>query len=96
MLDRIKIALRITSSAYDEEIEQLILAAKTDLYLSGVEREHLEGEDGDGIDAILERAITTYCKANFGMDNPDSEKFQRSYDSLKNHLGLSSDYGDRP
>jgi len=43
-------------------------------------------------DALIVRAIVTYCKANFGWDNKDSEKLQQSYEMLRNHLTLSTDY----
>ena len=42
--------------------------------------------------ALIKRAIILYCKANFGLDNKDSEKYNKSYDLLKQHLALSGDY----
>ncbi|WP_313413143.1 phage head-tail connector protein [Sedimentibacter sp.] len=44
------------------------------------------------MDPLIKRAITLYCKANFGYDNPDAERFAESYKMLKIHLALSSDY----
>ena len=43
-------------------------------------------------DPLIRQAIKTYCKANFGLDNKDSEKYQSSYDMLKQHLSLCGDY----
>ncbi len=86
MLTEIKLALRITSSAYDDEISSIIEACKLDLKLAGV-----TALDELNPDALIVRAITLYAKANFGF-NSDSEKYQRSYDMLKTSLSLAGDY----
>lgn len=85
MLESIKLALRIKSSAFDMEIYDLMQAAKLDLYISGIKNISEE-------DPLIQQAIKTYCKANFGLDNKDSEKYQKSYDMLKQHLSLCGDY----
>lgn len=85
MLESIKLALRIKSSAFDMEIYDLMQAAKLDLYISGIKNISEE-------DHLIQQAIKTYCKANFGLDNKDSEKYQKSYDMLKQHLSLCGDY----
>lgn len=85
MLESIKLALRIKSSAFDEEIIELIESSKTDLKISGIT--NIKEED-----PLIRQAIKTYCKANFGLDNKDSEKYQASYDSLKQHLSLCGEY----
>lgn len=85
MLTSIKLALRIKSSAFDEEITELIESSKIDLQISGITKIK---ED----DPLIRQAIKTYCKANFGLDNKDSEKYQSSYESLKQHLSLCGDY----
>lgn len=89
MLEKIKKSLRITHTKLDDEITDLIQSAKLDLSISGV----VNITDSD---ALIIRAVTVYCKANFGFDNPDSEKFQKSYDMLKMHLALCSDYNTLP
>jgi uncharacterized phage protein (predicted DNA packaging) len=85
MLESVKLALRVTVSDFDEEIQDLIDAAKRDLEIVGV-------DIIDEKDPLIRRAIITYCKANFGYDNPEAERFQQSYDMLKQHLSLSYDY----
>lgn len=85
MLESIKLALRIKSSAFDTEIKDLIEAAKLDLSISGI-------KNTKETDPLIQQAIKTYCKANFGLDNNDSEKYQKSYDMLKQHLALCGDY----
>lgn len=85
MLESIKLALRIKSSAFDSEINDLIESAKLDLKMSGIVN-LIE------TDPLIIQAVKTYCKANFGLDNKDSEKYQSSYNSLKYHLTLCDDY----
>jgi uncharacterized phage protein (predicted DNA packaging) len=85
--DDVKLALRISNSAYDNEITDLIAAATKDLTESGV-----TAAAAVDTDTLIKRAIVTYCKAHFGWNNPDSERLQRAYDLLKGHLTLTADY----
>jgi len=85
ILEDVKLALRITNTALDTEINDLIAACKIDMSLSGV-------KEISDTDAIVKRAIITYCKSNFGLDNKDSEKYQSSYELLRNHLSMSVEY----
>ena len=85
MLEKVKLALRIKSNKLDEEITDLIEACKIDLSLSGVKRIK-------DTDSLIQQAIKLYCKANFGLDNKDSEKYQKSYEMLKISLSLCGDY----
>ena len=85
MLQKIKDALRVSGEALDEEIQDLIHAAKADLQLSGIVK--------DENDPLITRAITIYCKAHFGYEDPaQAELFLRSYLALKAHLALSKEY----
>ncbi len=94
MLEGVKLSLRITNTAFDEEIKDLIAAAKLDLGISGVKKIETKDEEDKLIvsDPLIKRAVTLYVKANFGWDNPDSERLQESYLMLKQHLSLSGDY----
>ena len=83
--EKVKLALRIRSNAYDIDIYDLIESAKLDLSISGVKK--IDEED-----PLIQQAIKTYCKANFGLDNKDSEKYQKSYDMQKQNLSLCGDY----
>ena len=87
MLESIKLALRIKSSVFDEEISDLIQSAEIDLKISGI----INAKEDD---PLIRQAIKTYCKANFGLDNKYSEKYQASYESLKQHLSLCGDYNE--
>lgn len=89
ILNDVKVALRVaaTTTAFDGEVQDLINAAIADLKLAGVTTAKAVDTD-----PLIKRAIVTYCKANFGYDNPDAGRFWRSYESLKNHITLSADY----
>lgn len=86
ILADVKTALRVTVDAYDTELTGLIAAAKTDLKIAGVT---LPAE----LDAIVERAIITYCRVHFG--SPTDGEFSRlkaSYDEQKAQLSMATGY----
>jgi hypothetical protein len=83
-IDEVKLALRVSSTAFDAEIESIIAACKRDLSMAGVKM-ILDG------DPLIRQAIKLYAKANFGYDE-SSEKFTKAYESLKNSMSLSGDY----
>ena len=85
MLEKVKLALRVSGNIFDLEIQDLIDAAKLDLKITGVVKVN-------DTDPLIQRAIIVYCKANFGYDNNETERFQKSYDMLKQHLSLAGDY----
>lgn len=84
MLEKVKLALRITTDAFDFELLDLIEAARQDLGIAGVV---IPAE----IDAIVSRAIITYCRLNFG--EPDEyDRLKRSYDEQKAQLSMATGY----
>ena len=89
LIDDIKASLRIASATtvFNAEIADLILSAKAELGISGVLDEHILDTD-----ALIKRAVTYYCKANFGWDNPDAERLNKSWDALRRHITLSKEY----
>lgn len=86
MLDKVKTALRVTTNAFDAEIADLIAAACADLGIVGVEAVATTS------DALLIRAIITYCRTNFGSPE-DYERLKRSYDEQKAQLLTADGYG---
>ena len=82
MLDNVKTALRITTDAYDDELTDLIAAAQIDLQIAGV-------VIPEELDAIVRRAIVTYCKANFGLPD-DYDRLKKSYDEQKAQLSTAT------
>ena len=47
----------------------------------------------DDADGTVRLAIKVFCKAHFGMDNPDAERYARTFDELVTMMHGSSDYG---
>lgn len=84
MLEKVKLALRITASAYDDELSDLISAAKADLHIAGVE--------GAENDPLLSRAIITYCRVHFGSPD-DYDRVKASYNEQKAQLQMATGYG---
>lgn len=86
MLEKVKLALRITTNAFDDELNDLISAAQIDLGIAGV-------VIPDENDAIVSRAVITYCKLHFG--EPDEyDRIKASYDEQKAQLSMCADYTD--
>jgi uncharacterized phage protein (predicted DNA packaging) len=88
MLNDVKVVLRVSHTALDTEIIDLIASARQDLILSGV----LSAKANSDTDILIKRAIVTYVKAHFGYDNPDYERLVSAYNSIKVHLTLAGDY----
>lgn len=86
MLAKVKLALRVTTNAFDTEINGLIEAACADLGVVGVEA--LETTE----DPLLTRAIITYCRLNFGSPE-DYDRLKRSYDEQKAQMISCTGYG---
>ncbi len=84
MLNKVKMALRITTTAYDDELMDLIEAAQLDLGIAGV-------VVPNQIDAIVSRAIITYCKMSFGLPE-DYDRLKASYDEQKAQLSNATGY----
>jgi hypothetical protein len=84
MLEKVKLALRITSAAFDSEIKSIISAAYADLRISGI-----EFVEDDPDDALIERAVIIYSKCHFGFLEK-SEQFEKTYNSLKQALMIGT------
>ena len=84
MLAKVKLALRVTTTAYDNDLNDLINAAKLDLGIAGVLLPST-------LDAICERAIITYCKMSFGLPE-DYDRLKKSYDEQKAQLVTATGY----
>lgn len=84
MLDQVKMALRIKTNAYDTELNGLIDAAKLDLGVAGV-------IVPDELDALVTRAIVTFCKMSFGLPE-DYDRLKMSYDEQKAQLSNATGY----
>ena len=86
MLAKVKMALRVTTDAFDSEITDLISAACADLGIVGVTA------TVSTTDAVLIRAISTYCRLHFGQPD-DYDRLKASYDEQKAQLITATGYG---
>lgn len=86
ILDDARMALRVTSTAYNDEITRLINAAKGDLGIAGVVLPAT-------LDELSETAILTYVRMHFGSP-ADYDKMKASYDEQKAQLQMSTGYTD--
>ena len=84
MLEKVKMALRITTDAFNSELNGLIAAAQIDLGIAGV-------TVPETLDEIVELAIITYCKVHFGEPD-DYDRLKASYDEQKAQLSMATGY----
>ena len=86
MLEKVKLALRVATNAYDSELTALICAAQSDLQIAGVVLP-------SPLDEVVEQAIKTYCKIHF-LDLSDGEfnRLKASYDEQKAQLNTATGY----
>lgn len=88
MLNKVKTALRLTTTAYDDELQDLINACKADLGLTDI---YTIKDD----DVLIIRCVILYCKMYFGTPNDtDSKRLKQAYDELKGSMLMSSKYTD--
>lgn len=88
MLALVKLALRITTDAFDVELNMLIAAALADLGLTDISDDVL---DADTNAALIQRAVITYVRCNFG-DPDDYDRLKASYDEQKAQLSMATGY----
>lgn len=92
MLDRVKLALLITGTDFDSELNDLIDAAAKDLGIAGVDALIISTDTND---ALIIRAIITYCGYQFELIHGSMDRsnaFKKSYDEQKAQMGMASGY----
>lgn len=92
LLDDVKAACRVTSTAYDTELTDLINSAFADIGITDVRPELLSEVSTE---PLIKRAVITYCKLNFGqVEDGFYDRLKASYDEQKSQLLMSSAYTD--
>jgi hypothetical protein len=86
MLEKVKVAMAITTDAYDSELQDLIEAALLDLGVAGVDNTLAE-------DKMVQRAVITYCRMMFHSP-ADFENLRWAYEALKGQMAISTGYTD--
>ncbi len=85
-LSRIKLALRISHTKLDEDIQGDIDACLADLKVCGIIH---AGEE----DPLIFNAIKLYCLAIYTDDTAKGTEYLRRYDALKSCLMMAEGYG---
>ena len=94
LIDKVKVACRVTSTAYNEELTDLISAAFSDMGITDIRSDLLTETE---IDPLVQRAVITFCKMNFGfaqLAEGQYELLKKSYDEQKAQMLMSSSYTD--
>lgn len=88
ILAKVKVALRITTDDFDDELTDLINACLLDLGIAGV-------TEDDTTNALIIQAVKTYCKIHFGDLNADQlDKLKLSYDEQKAQMSMATGFTD--
>ena len=90
LIDDMKLLLRVSTTAYDNEVSMLIAAAKADMLRVGVQPDLVNPPVGSDEAPLVKQAIACYCKAHFGFDNDESARLDRSYRQIVTDLLNSS------
>lgn len=85
-LNKVKMAMRISTDAFDPEITDLIDAALLDLGIAGA-----DGENVVLTDALTLRAVVTYCRLSFGSPE-EYDRLKKSYDEQKAQMKTATGY----
>ena len=87
MLQLCKLALRISTDAYDTLLQMLIQSALQDMAIPGINIPENEID----YSAVLKQCIITYVRLHFG--EPDNyDKLAEAYSEQKKQLQMCSDY----
>jgi hypothetical protein len=93
LLSKVKLALRVTTDAFDAELNQLIDACIEDLRIAGISIETIGAEYLS--EPMVVMAVTTFCKINFGkIDGAEYDRLKASYDEQKKQLSMATGYTD--
>ena len=87
MLEKVKLALQITTNEFDSDIEENIAAARAEMIRSGVSAAKANSDD----DPLVIKAIKTFCQKEYSDDNL-SERFEKSWKYQLDNLRKSSGY----
>lgn len=92
LLDKVKVACRVTSAAYDDELSDLISAALEDMGITDINPSVLTDDDA-AINPLVRQAVVTFCRMYFGTPSTDVfTRLKESYDEQKAQMLMSSEF----
>jgi len=87
MLEKVKLALQITTNEFDSDIEENIAAARAEMIRSGVVADKANSDN----DALITKAIKTFCQKEY-LDDDMSERYEESWKYQLDNLRKSKGY----
>lgn len=75
MLEKVKLALRITHTLLDSDIEETIALARAEMTRAGVNSSLAESDN-----SLVEGAIKTYCLFKYANDTKMTEGYFKSWE----------------
>lgn len=89
LLDDVKQACRVTSTAYNTELTDLIQAALADMGITDIRADVLT----ETPPPLVKMAVKTYCRMHFGeVEDGERDRLEASYNEQKSQLLMSSLY----
>ena len=94
MLEKMKLALRIKSDAFDIEIQSVISAARMELIRAGVKPEKANADDDDLITSV----VRSYVLAQYSPETKLAEGYWKAFayqlDCLRRSTGYMREAGE--
>lgn len=90
LIDKVRMACRLTTNTYDSQLDSLIKAALKDMEITDI-------SNLDETDPLIEEAVMTYCRMKFGYATLPADQYDRlqaAYNDRKSALIMSSGYTD--
>lgn len=87
MLEKVRLALQITTHEFDSDIEENIAAARAEMIRSGISAKKANSDD----DPLIIKAIKTFCQKEYYEDDM-SERFENSWKYQLDNLRKSKGY----
>lgn len=86
MIDKIKLALRVSHTKLDDDIQSDIDACLADLKVCGI----IHAPDDD---PLIFNAVKLWCRAAYTDDTTKAAEYLKRYEALKSCLQMAEGYG---
>lgn len=90
MLAKLKMAMRIPTGTFDDQLQDLIMAAKNDLRVAGVVCDDILDESIEVENPLVRQAVITYCMMHWTGFSSQHDVLKKSYDEQKAQLSMNT------
>lgn len=91
LIAKVKLALRVTTDAFNSEINDLINQCIADLGFAGIDTDEI-GAAYLSEPAVV-HAVITFCKMHFGkIDGAEYDRLKASYDEQKRQMSMATGF----